>query len=99
MASLCIILSACSFVELKHGAENIIFAQKGDGCELVKSLTAEVKISTLFIDRRPEAIANELQILAQNEAYSVYANAIWPSSEIKEGKQTFEILKCTPERP
>ena len=94
----CIGLSACSFVELRPGAENIIFAKQGNGCEVVKTFTPEVKTSTLFIDRRPESIANELQILAQNGAYSLYANAIWPISEIKNGTQTFEVLNCTPNK-
>tara|TARA_R110002073_G_scaffold23417_2_gene80126 strand:+ start:13440 stop:13793 length:354 start_codon:yes stop_codon:yes gene_type:complete len=96
IACACIAITACSFVELKPGAEHIIFAKQGDDCEQLKAFTAEVKTSTLFIDRRPEAIANELQILAQNEAYSLYANAIWPISEIKEGKQNFDILICKP---
>jgi hypothetical protein len=88
-------IASCSFVELHGGAENIIFAQQGDGCELIKTFTAEVKTSTLFIiSRQPEAIAEELQMLAQNEAYALYANAIWPSSEIESGTQRFEILKC-----
>jgi hypothetical protein len=92
-----LILTACSFVELKPGAENIIFAKQGDGCERVKTFTAQVKTSTLFIDRRAEAIAEELQILAQNEAYSSYANAIWPSSDINEGLQSFDLLRCSPQ--
>jgi hypothetical protein len=87
-------LTACSFVELKPGAENIIFAKQGDGCETIKTFTAEVKTSTLFINRRPKAIAEELQILAQNEAYAIYANAIWPNSDIEEGKQEFDLLRC-----
>ena len=87
-------IASCSFVELHQGAENIIFAQQGDGCELVKTYKAEVKTSTLFISRQPEAIAEELQMLAQNEAYAVYANAIWPSSDIENGKQSFQILRC-----
>tara|TARA_R110001592_G_scaffold337465_1_gene624098 strand:+ start:2049 stop:2417 length:369 start_codon:yes stop_codon:yes gene_type:complete len=93
-AGLLTTLASCSFVELQHGAENIIFAKQGDGCELIKIFTAEVKISTFYISRRPEAIAEELQMLAQNEAYALYANAIWPSSEIENGTQSFELLRC-----
>lgn len=94
VAGICTTLAACSFVELKPGAENIIFAQQGNGCELVKTFTAEVKTTTLFINRRAEAIAEELQILAQNKAYSLYANAIWPSSDINHGLQSFHLLRC-----
>lgn len=94
MAGIILAATACSFVELKPGAETIIFAKQGDGCELLETFTAEVKTSTFFISRRPRAIAEELQILAQNEAYKLYANAIWPSSEIEDGKQVFDLLRC-----
>mgnify|MGYP000123758612 CR=1 FL=1 len=94
-ATLCIMsLTACSFVELNRGAENIIFSRQGDDCRQLQTFTAEVKTTTLFIDRRPKAIAEELQILAQNKAYAEHANAIWPVSEIEEGRQTFDILRC-----
>lgn len=94
LSSSILVFAGCSFVELQGGAENIIFSPKGEGCELIKEFTAEVKTSTFFIERRPEAIAEELQTLAQNEAFAHYANAIWPSSKIEEGKQTFDILRC-----
>ena len=97
IASACISITACSFVELKPGAESIIFAKEGDGCERIQTFTAKVKTSTLFINRRAEAVAEELQILAQNEAYSLYANAIWPISDIKDGQQDFDLLRCHPQ--
>jgi len=62
-ATLCIMsLTACSFVELNRGAENIIFSRQGDDCRQLQTFTAEVKTTTLFIDRRPKAIAEELNI-------------------------------------
>lgn len=97
IVSTCIAITACSFVELKPGAESIIFAKEGDGCERIQTFTAKVKTSTLFINRRAEAVAEELQILAQNEAYSLYANAIWPNSDIKDGQQDFNLLRCNPQ--
>ena len=41
-----------------------------------------------------KAIAEELQISAQNKAFELNANAIWPTSEIKNGEQVYDILKC-----
>lgn len=89
-------LSACSYVELQPGAHNIIFAKPGEDCERIQTFSAEVKTTTLFMDRDPKVIANELQTLAQNQAYRVYGNAIWPNAEVKDGKQNFEILNCQP---
>ena len=89
-------LSACSYVELQPGAQNIIFAKPGEDCVRIQTFAAEVKTTTLFMDRDPKVIADELQTMAQNQAYRLYGNAIWPSSEIDDGKQSFEILNCQP---
>ena len=97
LASTCIVVTACSFIELKPGAERIIFAKEGDGCERIQTFTAKVKTSTLFINRRVEALAEELQVLAQNEAHALYANAIWPTSDIQDGQQDFDLLRCDPQ--
>jgi len=94
ISSLTAIIS-CSFVELKHGAENIIFANSLDSCQKISEFHAKVAKENFMIDRTLKAIADELQILAQNEAYRLHANAIWPSSEIENGEQNFDILRCT----
>jgi len=87
-------LSACSFVELTPGAERIIFSNHSESCKKIQDFHAVVKTSTLFIDRNPKAISDELQVLAQNEAFRKYGNAIWPTSEIKKGHQSFDISFC-----
>jgi hypothetical protein len=86
---------ACSFVELNPAARHIIFADNQENCTLIELFAAEVAIENAFIDRTELAIAEELQILAQNEAFEKRANAIWPNSEIIDGKQSFKLLKCT----
>lgn len=89
-------LSACSFVELQPGAQNIIFAKPGEDCTRIETFEAEVKTRTLLMKRDPRVIAEELQTLAQNHAYQRYANAIWPTTDVIDGKQNFEILNCEP---
>jgi hypothetical protein len=86
-------MTACSFIELHPGARNIIFAND-DSCELIKNFEAKVDTENMFIDRTNKAINEELQILAQNAAFENNANAIWPSSEVVEGSQSFKLLKC-----
>ncbi len=94
LGSLMSALSACSFVELQPGAQSIIFAPPSDECRTLGNFTGEVKTSTLFIERDLKVIADELQTLAQNEAFRQYGNAIWPSSEVNDGSQSFVILDC-----
>ena len=65
-----------------------------DDCQTLKEVTFETKTTTFFLSRSPVAIADELQTLARNDAIQSYANAIWPMTEVKNGKQSFLILRC-----
>jgi hypothetical protein len=94
LSAIFLLLAGCSFVELTPGADRIIFANDQDTCQKLAEFSGSVKTSTLFIGRTEKAISEELQILAQNEAFRTNANAIWPISEIDEGYQEFEILNC-----
>lgn len=88
-------LFSCSFVELLPGSHNIIYAGNSASCKKLKQLEFSVATTTLFITRSERAIAEELEILAQNEAVRSHANAIWPESTIEDGRQSFSILQCT----
>ena len=90
-------LVSCSFVELLPGNHNIIYANHSDSCTLLKQDTFSVETSMIFISRSDKAIAEELEILAQNEAVRLHANAIWPESSIKNGTQSFSFFSCTGE--
>ena len=97
-------LISCSFVELlpgehyitlvNHNPEFPATGQSSPPCKTLKEMSFETKTTTLFITRSKKAIAEELQILAQNEAIRSYANAIWPNTEVENGKQSFSILRC-----
>jgi len=98
-------LISCSFVEPLPGKHHIILVnqtsgfptskQNSNACKTLKEMSFETKTTTFFITRSKKAIAEELQILAQNEAIRSYANGIWPNSIIKNGKQSFLIFRCS----
>lgn len=90
----CMLFSACSFVELNPAASYIILANDKESCETLKSYNAEVTTTNFFVDRSERAIAEDLQIKALNKAYESKANAIWPTTEVVNGKQNFDILRC-----
>ncbi len=101
--SLCSVLlsigiSACSFVELKPEARNIILSPPHGECRQLGEYELSTQVKMMFISRRPESLADELQILAQNKAAVLGANAIWPASEITEGTRTYLFLRCPPSR-
>jgi hypothetical protein len=97
-------LISCSFVEPLPGEHHITQVSRtlvipesdpqSDLCKTLKEMLFETKTTTFFIERSDKAIAEELQILARNEAIRSRANAIWPITEIENGKQSFLILRC-----
>ena len=87
-------LISCSFIEKLPGEHQIIYANDTKSCEEIKRLTFSVRTEMMFISRSEKAIAEELQTLAQNEAIKLFANAIWRDSDIKDGQQSFLILRC-----
>jgi len=87
-------LTACSFVDTLPGAEHIILANHDSGCEKIGQTTVSVIHEVLYVDRSEDTIAEELQILAQNSAAKMGGNAIWPSSEVLNGEQSYHIFRC-----
>lgn len=87
-------LSACSFVEVNPGAEHIILSNAGDNCKRLGQTTVSVLHEVAYIDRNPETIEQELQILAQNAAAKMGGNAIWPVSEVAKGSRDFAVYRC-----
>lgn len=92
-----VLMSACSFVELVPGADQVIFSQDMDSCKKLGETEVAVLAEFMYMDRDPQTIAEELQILAQNGAIKMGGNAIWAISEVIDGRQTFSILRCNPD--
>jgi len=98
-------LISCSFVEPLPGEHHITQVnrthivstnqQNSNTCETLKEISFQTRTTTFFISRSEKAIAEELQILARNEAILSLANAIWPVTEVKDGEQSFLILRCS----
>jgi len=79
---------------VKSEPESHATEQNSNTCTTLKEVSFETKTTTIFINRSKKAIAEELQILAKNEAIRSYANAIWPNTGVENGKQSFLILRC-----
>jgi len=60
----------------------------------VGTATTKVIDEVMLISRNEETMAEELEILARNEAIKSGANAIVPISEIEEGQRTFKVYIC-----
>ena len=87
-------LSACSFVDVQPGAENIILANDESSCDRIGTTTVSVKHEVGFYTRDKETVADELQTLAQNSAFKMGGNAIWPDSDIEGGERSYIVYRC-----
>lgn len=90
------LISGCSFVELKPDADTvkILTTEQAANCKSVGTATTKVIDEVMLISRNEETMAEELEILARNEAIKSGANAIVPVSDIEEGQRTFKVYVC-----
>ena len=88
------LFTACSFVEVKPGAEHIILSNDSETCKRIGQTTVSVLNEFMFAERNQDVVAEELQILAQNSAAKMGGNAIWPESEVSQGERDFGVYRC-----
>ena len=98
IALLSVLLSACSFVPLNPGAEKVtrVTADHVRTCTKLGSTTVSVLDRIGIIPRSPEAIQENLETLAKNNAPGMGGDTIVAEKAPVEGKQTFLIYKCRP---
>lgn len=90
------VLSACSFVDLKPNAEDVLVLKPHQvrECEQVRRSSSQVLDKIWFVNRNKERMAEELATLARNTAAELGGNAIVADSDIVDGKQSFIIYNC-----
>jgi hypothetical protein len=93
---LLVALSGCSFVKVTKEGETIRLMPSADqvtNCSKLGSTTSKV-ISKVLLNRDPEKVANELAILARNQAAKMGGDTIAPISAVVDGERTFGIYQC-----
>ncbi len=98
MTLLSTMLSACTWVELNSQGRSVTLRQQTDsleGCQRIGAVTAKTRASIVAGTRRNnKKIAEELSILARNEAATLDANTIIAKSGIDNGQQSFIAYNC-----
>lgn len=99
LGALCLVglLAACqSWVELSDAGRNvsIVTPATAEDCERLGRVTATSREQVAGLRRDPERLQRELQALARNEAAGLGANAILATTEVTDGRQTFDALRC-----
>ncbi len=92
----CFVLVSCSWVKLTSEAESVSVrtAEQVADCKKVANTTASLRSKVMGVERSKEKVQKELETLARNAAIDYGGNVVVPTSEIKEGKQTFDVYQC-----
>ena len=89
-------LSACTWVKLTPEGEKVrvLSAQEVQSCTKKGKTTVSVKADIAGIERDQDKVKEELEILARNSAIDLNGDTVVPASEIKDGKQVFDVYRC-----
>lgn len=88
--------SACTWVKVSEDATRVAVTDLShvNNCEKVRNVNVKVKASVGPIDRNDTKVATELATLARNEAINFGGDTVAPTSDIKNGQQSFAVYKC-----
>ena len=92
---LCLLMSSCTFVQLSDAGAGVVQLGAGDvaNCKTMGEVSSQTQ-ARVIVNRGKEAIAEELIVLARNEAARLGANAIVPIGEPENGTQRFRAFLC-----
>lgn len=89
-------VSACTWVKPVEGADQVSLVKPNivQACEEIGTATAQVKDKVGFVERRDSKVADELIMLAKNEAARMGGDAIAATGKEEGGRQKFTVYKC-----
>jgi len=90
------VAGGCTFTKLTEGGANVRPATAAEvgSCTGLGRVTATVVDEVGFIQRTEGAVRDNVYDTAKNSAASMGGNTIVPASELRDGKQTFEVYRC-----
>ena len=97
IAAASLALSACTFVKMGPGADEVRVAAQGASmaaCEKRGEIDVSVKDRLGPYERDALRVKDELETLARNEAPSVSADTIQPKAPPDDGAQRFLAYRC-----
>jgi hypothetical protein len=93
-----LLLTSCAWVELTQDAQHvrILSASDASACNKLGQTTASVADNIGGVKRRDDIVQANLEKLARNSAADMKGDAIVPASPIKDGRQSFDVYRCSP---
>ncbi len=92
----CVCLMACTWVKPEEGAQDIALVKPAhvETCKKLGTASATSKSKVLGITRGERKVAEELLVLAKNEALSLGGDTLVSETSPEEGQQHFSVYKC-----
>ena len=89
-------LTACTWVKLTPEGEKVRAATMDEvkSCMKLGKTTVSLKADIAGIKRNPGTVQKELESLARNTAVDLKGDTVVPASEIKDGKQVYDVYRC-----
>lgn len=89
--------SGCTWVKVSEQASNVAVANAANvrGCKQMSEISVSVPNKVGFIQRDADKVATELATMARNEAAGDGGDTVVPSSGIENGRQSFNVYKCS----
>ena len=89
-------LTACTWVKLTPEGEKVRLLSTSEvkSCKKMGKTTVSLKDKIAGFERDREKVQKELEALARNSAIDLKGDTIVPASEIKDGKQVFDVYRC-----
>lgn len=90
------LLAGCSWVKLEQGADrvNLVSHERASDCQKLGRTRVQVAARVGFIPRNDDAIQENLDDMARNQAVEMGGDTIAALDEAEEGRQTFGIYRC-----
>jgi hypothetical protein len=89
-------MAGCHWVPLTEGGEGVrvVSQAEASACEKIGMATSKTADHVLIFARTQRKVHEELESLARNEAATMGGNAVAPTGEPAEGRQSFDVYRC-----
>jgi hypothetical protein len=92
-----LLASSCTWVKPTEQGSRVAVANPANvrSCNNVREVTVSVPHKIWFYKRNPTKVATELTTLARNDAINFSGDTIVPTSKIEDGRQSFNVYRCS----
>ena len=89
-------LVSCTWVKMTSEGEKVRVLSKDEvgSCKKLGKINTSLKDQIAGFQRSKEKVKEEMETLARNAAPDMGGDTVVPISEVKDGKQVFEVYKC-----